>query len=199
MPVDFSPVTEGHRTRKLGIYFTDRILTAKLGGRVVVLEVRCQRAAPDVSGQAVARQAALQLYFTDRTLTGKSEQKPPRIGLSPRWKNSFRKAQGEVLYNDDTGMRILGLDTPDPPRRKGVFTSGIISTRQGQRIALFFTGRRHAGENLAAVLARRAAELMLAALQRLSSCLRLCRGGVAARSIPSGPRNMGNTNKSGDR
>ena len=56
-------------------------------------------------------------------------------------------------------MRVLGLDTPDPPRRKGVFTSGIISTRQGQRIALFFTGRRHAGENLAAVLARRAAEL----------------------------------------
>ena len=64
-----------------------------------------------------------------------------------------------MLYNDDTGMRVLGLDTPDPPRRKGVFTSGIISTRQGQRIALFFTGRRHAGENLAAVLARRAAEL----------------------------------------
>jgi transposase len=68
-------------------------------------------------------------------------------------------AQGEVVYNDDTGMRVLGLDTPDPPGRKGVFTSGIISTRQGQRIALFFTGRRHAGENLAAVLARRAAEL----------------------------------------
>ena len=36
---------------------------------------------------------------------------------------------------------------------------GIISTREGQRIALFFTGRRHAGENLKEVLRRRAAEL----------------------------------------
>jgi hypothetical protein len=40
-----------------------------------------------------------------------------------------------------------------------VFTSGIISTREGQRMALFFTGRRHAGENLSAVLTRRAADL----------------------------------------
>ena len=80
--------------------------------------------------------------------------------IEPALEELIRQAaQGEVLYNDDTGMRVLGLDTPDPPRRKGVFTSGIISTRQGQRIALFFTGRRHAGENLAAVLARRAAEL----------------------------------------
>src|SRR5437763_11358179 len=42
--------------------------------------------------------------------------------------------------------------------RTGQFTSGIVSTRQGHRIALFFTGRRHAGENLAQVLARRSAE-----------------------------------------
>jgi len=33
--------------------------------------------------------------------------------------------------------------------RTGVFTSGIVATtRAGHRIALFFTGRRHAGENL---------------------------------------------------
>jgi transposase len=80
--------------------------------------------------------------------------------IEPALEELIRQAaQGQVLYNDDTGMRVLGLDTPDPPERKGVFTSGIISTREGQRIALFFTGRRHAGENLAAVLARRAAEL----------------------------------------
>jgi hypothetical protein len=42
--------------------------------------------------------------------------------------------------------------------RTGLFTSGIVSTRQGQRIALFFTGQKHAGENLAQVLAHRAAE-----------------------------------------
>jgi len=68
-------------------------------------------------------------------------------------------AQGEVVYNDDTGMKVLILDAPDSPERTGVFTSGIISTREGQRMALFFTGRQHAGENLADVLARRAADL----------------------------------------
>jgi hypothetical protein len=57
------------------------------------------------------------------------------------------------------GMKVLALPAPDRPERTGVFTSGIISTREGQRMALFFTGRRHAGENLSAVLARRAADL----------------------------------------
>lgn len=36
--------------------------------------------------------------------------------------------------------------------RTGVFTSGIVSTGQDHRIAMFFTGQRHAGENLEAVL-----------------------------------------------
>jgi hypothetical protein len=45
--------------------------------------------------------------------------------------------------------------------RTGVFTSGIVATGEGHRIALFFTGVRHAGENLEAVLKRRAAELPL--------------------------------------
>jgi len=40
-----------------------------------------------------------------------------------------------------------------------VFTSGIVSTASGRKIALYFTGRQHAGENLADVLKRRAAEL----------------------------------------
>ncbi len=82
-----------------------------------------------------------------------------------------RAAQGEVLYNDDTAMKILALarasprgievdeEVSDPRLRTGQFTSGIVSTRQGQRIALFFTGRRHAGENLAQVLGRRATGL----------------------------------------
>jgi hypothetical protein len=33
-----------------------------------------------------------------------------------------------------------------------VFTSGIVSTQAGQTIALFFTGQKHAGENLDRVL-----------------------------------------------
>jgi transposase len=77
-------------------------------------------------------------------------------------------AQGEVLYNDDTAGRILkltpeqraaALSDTEADERTGVFTSGIASTRAGRRIALFFTGAKHAGENLADVLARRAAEL----------------------------------------
>jgi hypothetical protein len=46
--------------------------------------------------------------------------------------------------------------------RTGTFTSGIVSIRGGRRIALFFTGRRHAGENLQRVLQERASELGLA-------------------------------------
>ena len=40
-----------------------------------------------------------------------------------------------------------------------MFTSAVVSTREGQRIALFLTGRRHAGENLAKILAARATDL----------------------------------------
>jgi len=41
--------------------------------------------------------------------------------------------------------------------RTGIFTSGIGSTREGRRtVALLFTGRKHAGENLGEVLAHRA-------------------------------------------
>jgi len=74
-------------------------------------------------------------------------------------------AQGEVLHNDDTPMSVLALEREgdrearDPPERKGVFTSGIVATQGGRRVALFFTGHRHAGENLASVLAQRAKEL----------------------------------------
>jgi transposase len=64
-------------------------------------------------------------------------------------------AQGEVLHNDDTGMRVLKLEREPGDQRTGVFTSGIVSTAQGRKIALYFTGRQHAGENLADVLKQR--------------------------------------------
>jgi len=68
-------------------------------------------------------------------------------------------AQGEVMHNDDTRMRVLRLAREPSDERTGVFTSGIVSTRQGQQIALYFTGRQHAGENLADVLRERRVEL----------------------------------------
>ena len=68
-------------------------------------------------------------------------------------------AQGEVLHNDDTGMRVLAMTREPSDDRTGVFTSGIVSTKQGQKIALYFTGRQHAGENIGDVLKQRAKEL----------------------------------------
>ena len=49
--------------------------------------------------------------------------------------------------------------TGDSAERKGVFTTGIVSKRGDLKIALFFTGKKHAGENLTDVLKRRAVEL----------------------------------------
>jgi hypothetical protein len=39
-------------------------------------------------------------------------------------------AQGEVLHNDDTSMRVLRLAREPSDDRTGVFTSGIVSTQQ---------------------------------------------------------------------
>ena len=61
-------------------------------------------------------------------------------------------AQGSVLHNDDTSMRILRLLREPGDKRTGIFTSGIVSIVGSWRIALFFTGSKHAGENLAEVL-----------------------------------------------
>src|SRR5208283_2565242 len=69
-------------------------------------------------------------------------------------------AQGEVLHNDDTSMRVLRLAREPSDDRTGVFTSNILAiTASSHRIALYFTGRQHAGENMADVLKHRAKEL----------------------------------------
>jgi hypothetical protein len=68
-------------------------------------------------------------------------------------------AQGEVVHNDDTSMKVLKLEREPGDQRTGVFTSGIVSTGQGQKIALYFTGRQHAGENIADALKQRSVEL----------------------------------------
>jgi len=65
-------------------------------------------------------------------------------------------AQGEVLFNDDTVMRILEKPSVLKEGRKGIYTSAILSRVGDHRIALFITGHNHAGENLEAVLKHRA-------------------------------------------
>lgn len=78
-------------------------------------------------------------------------------------------AQGELIHNDDTPMRVLALmekiknQQPlldEDPERRGMFTTGILSLADGRpTIALFFTGPQHAGENLRDLLAKRQSEL----------------------------------------
>lgn len=76
-------------------------------------------------------------------------------------------AQGSVVHNDDTYMRILEFmgkrradllrrgALPDP-ERTGLFTTAIVAIADaGGAIALFFTGRKHAGENLTELLHHR--------------------------------------------
>jgi hypothetical protein len=99
--------------------------------------------------------------------------------IRPAYRELIRQAaDGEVPYNDDTTIKILELmgkhacqqavaeepsgdsgETEQSSLRSGLFTSGIVSTREGRRIALFFSGRKHAGENLKEVLLQRAQEL----------------------------------------
>jgi len=64
-----------------------------------------------------------------------------------------------VMHNDDTSMRVLKMEREPGDDHTGVFTSGIVSTRDGGNIALCFSGRQHAGENLGDVLKQRVAEL----------------------------------------
>lgn len=73
-------------------------------------------------------------------------------------------AQAPLLHNDDTPMRVQSLrqkKAADPPAdgRTGLFTTSILAQADPQPIALFFTGGRHAGENLDQLLQRRTAEL----------------------------------------
>lgn len=98
--------------------------------------------------------------------------------MTPVYEEFIRQgAQGELLHHDDTNVKILELmgegakqkafDEPDrksdadevDPDRKGLFTSGVVAVSGDKRIALFFSGRRHAGENLKDILKRRASGL----------------------------------------
>src|SRR5262249_4217720 len=78
-------------------------------------------------------------------------------------------AQGEVIYQDDTAVRILSLieenrraeapakpASPSPPRR-GMYTTGLVVEVGGRRICLYYAGRQHAGENLEGLLRKREA------------------------------------------
>lgn len=72
-------------------------------------------------------------------------------------------AQAAMVYTDDTPMRVGALrqqiQAETDPERTGIFTTGIVCEAGEHSIRLFFTGRKHAGENLARVLEEREAGL----------------------------------------
>ncbi len=68
-------------------------------------------------------------------------------------------AQGKVAYFDDTSMKNIDLVRPEGDTRTGVFTTGLVSVSDQWEIALLFTGREHAGENRAKLLAQREPDL----------------------------------------
>jgi len=72
-------------------------------------------------------------------------------------------AQAPGVHNDDTTMRVGQLrqqiQGETDPERTGIFTSGILANLSEHPIALFFTGRQHAGENLEDILSQRSGHL----------------------------------------
>jgi transposase len=78
-------------------------------------------------------------------------------------------AQGEVIFQDDTPGRILALIAENQQararaqtqgktktdERTGMQTTALIVQVGDRRIYLYYTGRRHAGENLEALLTKR--------------------------------------------
>lgn len=69
-------------------------------------------------------------------------------------------ADGKIFYIDDTRVRILSCYWEDKHRsekeRRATHTSGFVVKGEGDRkIALYFSGRQHMGENLDDVLEKR--------------------------------------------
>jgi len=81
-------------------------------------------------------------------------------------------AQGELIYQDDTSVRILALMAENrthqtaaealgfarSQERTGMFTTALVVKVGEQIICLYYSGRSHAGENLQALLEQREAE-----------------------------------------
>jgi transposase len=80
--------------------------------------------------------------------------------IYPAYKELEKQAaQGDLVHNDDTPNKILELIKENKNKtekeRTGIFTTGIVSLSEDHKIAIFHTGRRHAGENLQALLEKR--------------------------------------------
>ena len=82
-------------------------------------------------------------------------------------------AQGELIYQDDTSVRIVSLMEENrqmraaaealgrsrPTERTGMFTTALVVQVGERTICLYDSGRSHAGENLKALLEQRQASV----------------------------------------
>ena len=82
-------------------------------------------------------------------------------------------AQGELIHQDDTSVRMLSLMNENlkmraqaearglsrPTERTGMCTTALVVQVGERTICLYYSGRSHAGENLKALLAQRQAGL----------------------------------------
>jgi hypothetical protein len=84
--------------------------------------------------------------------------------IYPAYDELIRQAaQSNLFHHDDTLTKILarlkGIEAQDEASRKGCFTTGVLAVAGERRMALFFTGPKHAGENLTELLKQRASGL----------------------------------------
>jgi hypothetical protein len=98
-----------------------------------------------------------------------------RAAKAPRWvyEELIRQAaQAQLLHNDDTPAKILALmgerahsaqadalAETEPAEARAINTSGIVALIAQRKVVLFFTGPKHAGENMDQVLTHRAKQL----------------------------------------
>lgn len=82
--------------------------------------------------------------------------KTAKRGASSVYDELMRQAaQGHIIHNDDTTMKILAMIGNNDDGRSGVFTTGMLSVVDDKKIVLFRTGRNHAGENMTDLLRQR--------------------------------------------
>lgn len=71
-------------------------------------------------------------------------------------------ANGRVIQNDDTSIRILEvikqIKEGTAGERTGMYTTGVVALYEGHQIALFMNGRQHSGENVGDILELRSPE-----------------------------------------
>lgn len=103
-------------------------------------------------------------------------------------------AQAWLFYHDDTRMKVLSLMKENASlaaegcgskERTGIFTTGILAQVGEHRIALFFTGRKHAGENLQSILEQRP--------EGLPAPIQMC-DGLSSNQLKSAPTHQANCN-----